>query len=152
MVLLLLLLRLMTTVMAAAAALMVTFSFMYLSHLGFVFLNESRTEQQTTFRILFADHSVGSLPGEGDGWHRASHGLELRFYYIRRKQLWHQGECFIFHAYYASTLVTPQFKCCPAFAHAQIPSQYLTVVNKRYGPPDDVDAKQQQPSRLSTIN
>lgn len=61
--------------------------------LGFLFFNKSRTEQQTTLRILFAYYTIWSLPSESNGRYRASHGLELHFHYLRRKQLRHQGEC-----------------------------------------------------------
>lgn len=59
---------------------------------GFIFFNKSRIVQQTTLWILFAHHTIRSLPSESNGRHSTSHGLELRIHYIWRKQLRNQGE------------------------------------------------------------
>lgn len=63
-----------------------------ISFAGFIFLHQPGVKQQATFWVLFTDHPIRSLPSEGNGWNRASHGMELHINHIRRKQLRHQGE------------------------------------------------------------
>jgi len=58
---------------------------------GLVLVDQSRAEQQTTIRILHADHTFGPLSSKGDGGNRPETRLELHIHHIRRVQLRYQS-------------------------------------------------------------
>lgn len=58
---------------------------------GFIFLDKSRAKQQTAFRVLFEDHTIGPLPGQSNGGHRKTIRMELRLDYLWRIQLRSEG-------------------------------------------------------------
>lgn len=58
---------------------------------GVVLLDVTGAEQQTAIRVLFAHHSIRSLPGEGDGGDCDATRMELHIDHLRGEQLRREG-------------------------------------------------------------